>query len=99
MKTDANNGTRTVTPDCESVNPREKQYDFSEFNEYLTDVIYPDELVDDLQEIRNSYTELSLYALMECEGMNPGSYLPHEDIQNHIYHLSRLIELIKNLQS
>jgi hypothetical protein len=93
------NSISASTPDCESVDPREKQYDFSEFNEYLNYEVNPDELVDDLQEIRQFYTELSLYALMEYAGMKPYKQLPHGDIQNHIDSLSKLIELIKNLKS
>jgi hypothetical protein len=90
---------KTIADMKESVNPKEKQYDFSAFNEYFTDVIYPDKIVDDLQEIRKSYTELSLYALMEYDDMKPYKQTPHEDIHRHICRLSELINLIKNLKS
>jgi hypothetical protein len=94
----ANNSNRNVTPDCESVNPCEKQYDFSKFNEYFTDVVHPCEFIEELQEIRKSYLEMSLYVLMDFDGMKPPKILPHEDAQNHVFYLSELINLAKTLQ-
>jgi hypothetical protein len=79
-----NNSTLTSTPDCESVTPKEKQFDFSKLNKYLTDVIYPSSVAEDLRAITISYLEMSLYTLMEFEGMRPLKMCPHEDVQDHI---------------
>ena len=95
----AKHSNAPVTPDCESVNAGGKSFDFSAFNKYLTKDVYPDELIEYLEDIRTSYLELSLHVLLEMEGMNPGRMLPHEDVQTHIYYLSSLINLIKTLQS
>jgi hypothetical protein len=93
-----NNSSPTSTPDCESVNSREKQFDFSAFSNYFTDVIHPDELIESLQEIRVYYLELSFYVLMDIDNMNPLKMLPHENVQRQIDHLAGLINLIKTLQ-
>jgi hypothetical protein len=93
----AKHSTRTVTPDCESVNPCEKQYDFSKFNEFFTEYNFPDEVIECLGEIRTSYLETSMYVLMDYDGMKPLKMTPHEDIQNHVGLLSALINLIKSI--
>jgi hypothetical protein len=92
-----NNSTRTVTPDCESVHRNEKQFDFSKFNEFFSDVIHPDEIIEELQEIQRYYIEASIYALMDCAGLKPLSIFPPENPQNQIYILERLINLIRSI--
>jgi hypothetical protein len=93
-----NNSSLTSTPDCESVTHREKQFDFSKFNNYFNEAVPPDELVKGLQEIRAFYLELSLHALMARDGMKPVDISPHHDVLNHIDYLSELIEMVENLQ-
>jgi hypothetical protein len=93
-----NNSSSTSTPDCESVASRENQLDFSKFNDYFTDEIHPCELIECLQEMRESYLNLSLHALMDYAGMKPGEAIPHEDVRHQAHILSRLISLVKELQ-
>jgi hypothetical protein len=93
----ANNSSRTVTPDCESVTRQEKQYDFSEFNNFFIDVIRPCMFAEWVEEIQKTYLNLSLYLLMDYAGMEQQKPFPHADIQNHIWCLSELINLIKKL--
>jgi hypothetical protein len=87
-----------VTPDCESVSLKEKQLDFSKFNEHFTTVIFPHEAVCRLEELRLKYMELSLHALMEEAVPNyKKSFYLHEDVGSHICLLSELIKLINEL--
>ena len=88
----ATSAHETCTP------PRGKQFDFSEFNKYFNESVSPSELVKGLQEIRASYLEMSLHALMADSGMNPIRISPCEDIQNHTGYLLELIKLVGNLQ-
>jgi hypothetical protein len=89
-----------VTPDCESVSLKEKQLDFSKFNDYFTDVISPHEAVCRLEELRTEYLRLSLHVLMKETFLDYRySAYPSKDVEGFIGTLSGLIDLIKTLYS
>jgi hypothetical protein len=93
----AKQSNAAVTPDCESVNPSEKQFDFSKLNEFFSDVMCPESCAKLLREIHSYYIESSIYALMDYAGMKPLSIAPPEDLQDQIYLLKQLIDLIKSV--
>ena len=87
-----------VTPDCESVNPKEKQFDFSAFNNYLTDVIHPEKLASGLEEFYQDYLTMALVIAMQSD--YPVDYDLSErkiDRFNYLYNIKQFINLLKNL--
>jgi hypothetical protein len=87
-----NNSNANVTPDCESVNLfDEKQYDFSKFNEFFTEITCPDELIPYLEEILIEYFDGVIYSV-ERNGF------VHKDVHSHIFYLRVLIDLVKSLR-
>jgi hypothetical protein len=93
----AKNSNAIVTPDCESVDRSVEGLDFSGFSDYLNRVIEPRDLAKYLREIREYYLEMALYVLLDYVGMDTGGGLPHEGIQDHVFHLSKLIDLFESL--
>jgi hypothetical protein len=84
-------------PDCESVNGNRKQFDFSKFNEFFNGEVYPGDLVEYLHEMRAAYLELYICVYKEYVQGNSDMSLP-DNIHDHVFYLSKLIELIKELQ-
>ncbi|MDR2816070.1 MAG: hypothetical protein LBB62_05140 [Proteiniphilum sp.] len=76
---------------------KQKQYDFSEFNEFFNDIIWPYDFVDYLHEIRASYLQMSLCTSLSYIADNR-KILPPEEIDNHIFYLTQLIKLVKTLK-
>jgi hypothetical protein len=95
----AKHSNATVTPDRESVKSSEKQYDFSELNDYFTTVTTPDELVSDLEALYTDYPKMALYIAIQenC----PDGYLMTRsaaDRLTYLYNLELLTDLLKQMK-
>jgi hypothetical protein len=75
-----------------------KQYDFSKLTELLSKVSSPEELAEDLTELKDAYSRISLSIASECiYGDNPAHY-PHINAADHVFVLEKLIQIFQSLK-
>lgn len=69
---------------------------YAELDEFLTTVVYPNDLVKHLTDLREQCTYIVMRLLIEDD---PADYHIENNITDQLYYLKRIIEIFSNIKN
>lgn len=69
---------------------------YAELDEFLTTVVYPNDLVKHLTDLREQCTYIVMRLLIEND---PADYHIENNITDQLYYLKRIIEIFSNIKN